>query len=136
MKSSYNTIEEIWTKNFSRCKTSYVSQLMEGLEVSFQKDRSRLDGLESKCRKCSNLNSKNQGSRWARLNQPEKYKARSVLNNAIASGKIIKPTSCEFCHKTGTRIHGHHDDYSKPLQVIFLCQTCHKNIHLKLKGRA
>lgn len=66
-------------------------------------------------------------------NNPEKRRAHHILNNAIRGGKIIKPTSCSKCDNSN-RIHGHHNDYSKPLNVIWLCASCHKQLHRDLKS--
>lgn len=62
---------------------------------------------------------------------PEKYKAHTALNNAVRSGKIVKPDSCSVCDG-GWQIEGHHDDYSKPLEVCWLCAACHKKLHKDL----
>jgi len=53
-----------------------------------------------------------------------------MVTNAVRDGKIIKPDSCEQCGTTG-RLHGHHDDYSKPLKVRWLCVACHHQWHAK-----
>jgi len=58
---------------------------------------------------------------------PEKYKARVTLNNAVRDGKISKPSTCA-CGRSG-RIEAHHEDYSKPLEVSWLCVPCHKQAH-------
>ena len=58
----------------------------------------------------------------------EKQKAREVLNYAVKSGKVEKATNCEVC-KEEKRLHGHHDDYSKPLEVRWVCRSCHADIH-------
>lgn len=55
---------------------------------------------------------------------PEKQKARQKLNYAVKTGKIIKPQNCSFCNKGG-RIEADHEDYSKPLEVTWLCTPCH-----------
>ena len=62
---------------------------------------------------------------------PEKYKARTDLNNALRLGKIVKPKHCSGCHQAtkSRRLHGHHEDYSRPLDVIWLCQACHTTRH-------
>lgn len=60
--------------------------------------------------------------RWRKEN-PEKYAAHLVLNNAVRAGKIVKQP-CEVCGST-KRVHGHHDDYSKPLEVRWLCALHH-----------
>lgn len=37
---------------------------------------------------------------------------------------------CQHCYQRKKLI-GHHYDYSNPLQVIWLCRSCHSKIHLK-----
>ena len=56
--------------------------------------------------------------------------ARSRLHNAIRFGKIVRPDTCSNCNMKGL-IHAHHNDYSKPLEVEWLCHQCHFNKHLK-----
>lgn len=51
---------------------------------------------------------------------------RSKVQNAIKNKKLI-PTSCEECGKKKTD--AHHTDYSKPLQINWLCRLHHKQIH-------
>lgn len=59
---------------------------------------------------------------------PYKKIATSAIANAIKRGKINKPKFCENCQETG-KIHGHHDDYSKPYEVKWLCVKCHVSWH-------
>lgn len=66
-------------------------------------------------------------SRMWRERNPEAYKAHTSLNNAIRDGRIVKEP-CSVCGST-ERIHAHHKDYSKPLNVIWLCARCHHRIH-------
>ena len=61
--------------------------------------------------------------KWEKLN-PEKKKAQNTVNNAVRDGKLIKPDTCQECGSSGI-IHGHHDDYRKPLDVRWLCAACH-----------
>ncbi len=68
--------------------------------------------------------------RWEREN-PAKRRAHITLGNAVRSRKIIKPTSCERCERKVARIEGHHDDYTKPLKVEWLCRRCHGAEHRK-----
>lgn len=60
---------------------------------------------------------------YRRLN-PEKYKAKAIANNALQAGKLKRKTKCEECGKK-TRLEKHHPDYSKPLEVVWLCKKCH-----------
>jgi hypothetical protein len=59
-----------------------------------------------------------------RKDNPEKYLAHNALNNAVRDGKILKPLVCSRCACTCV-VHGHHEDYSKPLEVEWLCAACH-----------
>lgn len=66
--------------------------------------------------------------RNSRKKFPEKFSARRKLKYNIDTGKIIKPSTCSICG-CGGRIHGHHEDYSKPLDVVWLCVKCHSDVH-------
>lgn len=61
--------------------------------------------------------------RWSAANREKRY-AHSVLWLAIKKGDVQRRTACEDCGRTG-RIAAHHDDYSKPLDVRWLCGFCH-----------
>jgi hypothetical protein len=63
--------------------------------------------------------------RW-RAGNPEAYKAQCKLNNAVRDGKIAR-LPCEVCGET--KVHGHHRDYSKPLEVLWLCARHHHAAH-------
>ena len=62
---------------------------------------------------------------------PHKRKASHVVNNAVRGGKLLK-LPCEVCGST-VRIHGHHDDYEKPLEVVWLCAAHHSQRHKQLR---
>jgi hypothetical protein len=59
---------------------------------------------------------------------PEKKKAHEILNNAVRDGKVIKLPCC-VCGSENSQ--GHHEDYSKPLDVIWFCPTHHGEHHKK-----
>ena len=75
---------------------------------------------------------KAKASKKYKHNFPKAYKARTAVSNATRDGKLIKPTTCECCgNETPTRLlHGHHCDYNKPLDVMWLCNKCHVEWHL------
>jgi len=61
---------------------------------------------------------------------PLRTAATTLVNNAVRDGRLPKPFNCEIC-SSGGRIYGHHEDYYKPLEVIWVCQSCHKLQHKK-----
>lgn len=61
-----------------------------------------------------------------RKRNPEKYKAQTAVGNAIRDGKLMKGL-CEVCGSSN--VQAHHDDYNKPLDVIWLCAKHHVWIH-------
>lgn len=62
---------------------------------------------------------------------PDRVKAVNAVNNAIAGGRMVRG-SCEVCGKP--KANAHHDDYSKPLSVRWLCNSHHKLHHKKIKS--
>lgn len=61
---------------------------------------------------------------------PQKYIARNMVSNAVRDNRLFKPKLCSKCD-IEARIYGHHEDYYKPLDVIWLCQVCHIALHTK-----
>jgi hypothetical protein len=125
---------------------------------NFHKDNRRKDGLQTSCKDCKkklakvyymNNRDKHIESRKKyynsekgkitalrnynkmRLKFPEKTRARRILNKEIDKGNLFKRNSCEICHNSPT--HGHHEDYNKPLEIIWLCQRCHYLLHKHYK---
>jgi hypothetical protein len=54
----------------------------------------------------------------------------TIVQKAIKSGVLIRE-ACSRCGATETQ--AHHEDYSKPLEVIWLCRGCHKQRHAELR---
>lgn len=61
-----------------------------------------------------------------RLN-PEKRSARKEVHKALLRGDL-KRKPCEECGSI-KRVQAHHHDYSKPLDVKWLCTLCHGKEH-------
>ena len=59
---------------------------------------------------------------------PKASKARSVVSNAIRIKKFTRKDSCEECAST-LKVEAHHEDYSRPLDIKWLCEVCHKSWH-------
>lgn len=63
--------------------------------------------------------------KW-KFNNANKVKAQRKLQKAIKLGKVFK-RACLFCQKSETI--GHHPNYDKPLEVIWVCKIHHRQIH-------
>lgn len=65
--------------------------------------------------------------------EPVKEAARAAVYNALKRGDLVR-RPCEKCGLEKSE--GHHDDYSKPLEVRWLCRTHHVEHHQSLKDAA
>jgi hypothetical protein len=54
--------------------------------------------------------------------------AKDAIHNAIKAGKMIKQP-CKICGKK--IVEGHHQNYSYPLKVVWLCKKHHLEEHRK-----
>ena len=99
----------------------------------FTKDKRRSDSRGSNCKKCHNKITKlsrcNKPGYWRswRDNNPEKWRARSVVSHAVRDGRLKKKP----CYCGETKVEGHHKDYSKPLDIEWLCKKHHLEKHEK-----
>lgn len=106
----------------------------------FHEDKSRKYGYRCECISCErsarrriyNLKKTvDNKSDYKRKNRfPEKVKARKAFYNAVYSGKL-KKYPCEKCGSS--KAHGHHEDYSKPFDVTWLCPKHHAERHVEIK---
>ena len=60
---------------------------------------------------------------------PEQRRAGAAVHKAISSGRLVRQP-CEVCGKT-KKVHAHHDNYTKPLDVRWLCPSHHHEAHGK-----
>lgn len=115
---------------------------------AFYKHKRMADGHLGKCKECTKFDTNKH--RWENIERyrsydrargnripagyakkqnkahPVQYKARTMVGNAIRDGKLFK----EPCAECGEeKVHGHHDDYAKPLNVRWLCPVHHKQWH-------
>lgn len=62
--------------------------------------------------------------------QRQSGKARRACRKARENGVLVQQP-CEQCGDVKTQ--AHHDDYSKPLDVRWLCSRCHAAIHYQMR---
>lgn len=61
-----------------------------------------------------------------------KQRAYRLTRDAIAAGFLVRPAQCQQCQRVA-KIQAHHEDYDKPLDVMWLCQRCHSGRHAELR---
>lgn len=118
----------------------------------FPRERRATDGRQSYCKACDlaknrawrRANRRREAARHRRWREdhpeymaaaqklyPEKHNAREAARNAVKDGRLVKPDCCEDCggEFEPRLLQGHHADYSKPLEVEWLCGNCHGARH-------
>ena len=58
---------------------------------------------------------------------PERIAAVAAVRDAIRAGDLIRGP-CFACEST-KNVQGHHEDYSKPYEVMWFCCSCHQTYH-------
>jgi hypothetical protein len=68
------------------------------------------------------------------IDKPTIYK---MVNQAIKDGVLIEPDVCSVCGWPGwpIKLVPHHNDYTKPLDIEWLCRSCHQVLHRILRPR-
>ena len=72
-------------------------------------------------------------SKWKNKHENQ-VKASTAVSNASRDGKLFKKTCCENC-KEDLPLEAHHESYEETcwLDVVWLCDACHKKRHKILK---
>ena len=63
--------------------------------------------------------------RW-REEHPDRQAAYNLVKKALREGVLVRQP-CSLCGDMDS--HAHHDDYSKPLDVVWFCRSCHTEYH-------
>lgn len=103
-------------------------KVLENERRRYERDREKRNALSSAWAK-RNRAAINERNRRIREEQSHKYSAWLQMSEAIRVGLLIRK-ACEVCGNAKTD--GHHDDYSKPLDVRWLCRKHHAQQHRKV----
>ena len=111
-----------------KCKScqreSILQNRIKNLERIRKYDRDR--GKEPERRKASNLVSR----RW-RASDPRIMRCHNAVARAVKAGRLQKQP-CERC--SAMKVLAHHENYNDPLNIMWLCQPCHKQRHKEIKA--
>jgi|SRR5580700_56750 hypothetical protein len=75
--------------------------------------------------------SENYSNGWKKRN-PKKYGVHQRTLRAVRLGRLKRPEKCERCGET-CKPDAHHENYDKPMEVLWLCKLCHGKRHRKYK---
>lgn len=134
----FRSIDEFYACNRVRCKECVKAAAREYRQNNIERVRAydRVRGLDPQRKaevKTRAPRYKDRHAAWVRANNeenPERRAARVAVGNAIRDGKL-KVQPCERCgYAVG--VHAHHEDYSKPLDVTWLCSRCHGERHREI----
>lgn len=64
-----------------------------------------------------------------RFTRAEKEAARRLVYRAIENGQMSRPDTCGICGASDVAVDAHHPDYARPLDVEWVCGTCHAELH-------
>ena len=109
----------------------------------FYKNKSITRGYHHYCKECDylmNIKYRKERAEWGKKHRkrtnkaviiyykknPLRVEARRIFRKAVRNN-IIKRKPCFHCGNV--KSHGHHPDYSKPLEVIWVCALHHRQIH-------
>src|SRR5690606_28298581 len=107
-----------YVSNPTVCKECVKSRARENrnAKIDYYRAYDRLRFYESGPRgEPSNDAKKRRSKNWTSKNAVKRA-AHIAVKNAIRCGVMERPSACEECGWEG-KVHGHHDDYSRPLDV-------------------
>jgi len=64
-------------------------------------------------------------SRQYRAERKEQRVAYAKVQSEIRLGRLAKPDKCTLC-KSSRSLRAHHSDYDRPLDVLWVCESCHE----------
>ena len=133
----HQTADAFYVSNQSRCKEcvkiSVRKNRAEKIEYYRNYDRKRYrendhrkDAARKSAASDAGIAARDRNRERAK-GTPERI-ARCAVNNAIRDGRMERGAECFFCGIDG-KLHAHHCDYSRPLDVFWLCPACHGKLH-------
>lgn len=115
-----------WRKDHQLRKRKEISE--KALEAYHKKNQLKVQRVW----KSKNKERVNSYSRKEKKRNPFKHATRVLVGAAIKEGILARPDKCSRCLKE-CKAEAHHEDYMKPLEVIWLCRSCHGKEHRKTR---
>lgn len=124
--------DEFYRSNRSTCKPCVRARVRANRLANheYYKAYDRVRYYDAGYRGAPTAEAVKRGNRaWQRRNRHKRL-AHSRVGHAIDKGMLVRPAACQSCCAAGP-VDAHHHDYSKPLEVTWLCEPCHGQHHRK-----
>ncbi len=120
--SEYYKHQKMADGHLNKCKCCTKKDVSQHREINIEKIREYDRGrgrLPHRIELKMKIN-----ERWRKAH-PDRKNAQQTLNRAVRTGKVKK----QLCWVCGEKAEAHHPDYSKPLDVVWLCTMHHRQTH-------
>ena len=108
------------------CKECHKAKVRANREAKLEHYREYDRARASRPERIKNM--QDQVRRW-RAEDSRRTAAHSAVARAIKNGTLVRKP----CSRCGAeKAYAHHEDYDKKLEVMWLCQPCHKQRHKEL----
>jgi hypothetical protein len=98
--------------------------------IAMERERCRIKSADARKRGVRWKTDPETSKRWRQRNRNKQH-AHNVAAYAVKTGRIQKAEICTCCGLKVNRLHKHHPDYSRPLDIVWLCSSCHGMQHRK-----
>lgn len=151
--AAYRNTSKKYTKRRSRRFESIASEKSRKCPAcarllplsAFNFDRASHDGHASYCRECAldytrqhyeeNRDAYSERSEDYRRKHPQRLQAYRIKEAAVKNGQLVPPENCSKCGKPANVL-PLWKDYSKPLDIKWLCRRCHRQQHAERRRLA
>lgn len=113
--------EKTSATNAEKCRAWYQRNIERARKLSLEATKRYLSTDHGKKKR------NERSAKWEKENR-EKCRIHDRTMYAVKTGKLIRPNFCSKCFKE-CKPQAHHKDYSKPYEVIWICQRCHFKLH-------
>lgn len=138
--SNANNIDQQPAKFTKTCSACYEEKPIS----EFYRSVLNKDGLVGRCKVChaKQVNDRRKNKKllpYEEISTHKKFwlpdnklkrKAHQIVGYAVQKGDLIRQP-CERCGTT-EKVIAHHEDYHKPLDIVWLCQHHHRERHLEI----
>jgi len=123
-----NAIKNIERRRMMNYNKKTIPRICQTCGKDFLARKAHVDGGNGRfCSKsCAKMGKTNPSWKNGEHATPRR-RAEDIVHRAVKNGELVR-RPCETCGNT-INVDGHHDDYSKPLAVRWLCRSCHMKEH-------